>query len=126
MPGPKTTVIGNWQQNAIDVYCTTAIREGVNDGTITRYNEDGRFVEVPLANEPNEGFSDRPAPTFRIPMPVLDEIVKFIEKEYPTRQNDDQIKDLRATRDRLLTLVEIDVLAGRDSLNLEALKELRK
>lgn len=126
MTGPKTTVFSNWQQNAIDVYCTKRTSEGAVDGTITRYSEDGRFVDVPLANEPNEGFSDRPAPTFRIPIPVLDEILKFVQKEYPTREADDQIKDLRATRDRLLTLVEIDVLAGRDSLNIEALKELRK
>lgn len=110
MKRSRTQIIDAWQRNAVDVFCLNSLSESGVDGTMTRYRDDGQFEEVAIGEAPQEAFTGRPAPTFRIPLPVLDELVARHRKEYPTRANDDQVKDLRETRDRLLSLVEFTIV----------------
>lgn len=109
-------VVENWQGQSVDVYVfeRDAMREGARPGHMYRPDpEDGnrlKLVDVDfdkLEGELSTGrYFSAPPPTYRIPTDVLEEIMSAYLKDHPSANRDDAVKDARAVRDRLLTLVE--------------------
>lgn len=113
----KTRIVENWQGDTIDVYVffPPDLRENVT-GPARLFRpdpEDGQRLKLTdVTQEALEtelmtggGFS-APAPTYRIPTSVVDDLIAAYRKMRPSASTDDAITDARATRDVLLGIVE--------------------
>lgn len=106
MYGSVVRVFENWQADSFDVFVfpADAMREGTLPTMIHRHVE-GDLWRLEEVGE-NESFSGRPKPSFSVPAPVLEEVVRAVTKAKPSLDRDDAVADARQTRDRLLDLVE--------------------
>lgn len=127
----KTRIIDLFQQNSIGIYLFEHLGEASFDNArIAVVESDGTLSFVPAEEKVKLPFSSpvQLSPTVELPVPVVEEIVKWYRQTYPTRHADDAIKDARATRDRLLSLVEISTMDKIESpvAAIAAVKELRR
>lgn len=111
----KVRIVENWQANALEVYVFERQAEGATDGTMHRHvGGDGWRVED--VGEIDK-WTQRPKPSVVLPLPVLDSIIEQYRRDHP-EPTADAVADARATRDRLLVLVEKAALDALDVVGL--------
>lgn len=110
----RTRVVENWQGDTVDVYVFMPAIEGRRDTKMFRPDpEDGQRLKlVDVSQEQVESelstgsYFSAPAPTYRIPRVVIDDLIAQFLKQHPSANRDDAVSDARATRDTLLGIVE--------------------
>lgn len=105
MHGAYVRVIERWQANSFDVFVfPERPREGALSTHIHRHVE-GETWRTEEVGEPDP-FTGLPRPSFSVPATVMEQLLAQAKKLVPSLDRDDAVTDARATRDRLLALVE--------------------
>lgn len=107
-------VVEHWQRNSFDVYVFSErpTEAALQMPTFIERHVEGNVWRREEVGEP-EPFTGLPKPSFSLPRPVLEELIQQAQKIAPSLSRDDAVSDARATRDRLLTLIESQFDVGR-------------
>jgi hypothetical protein len=113
LKGTEVRVIERWQADSFDVYVfpRDQMRESAitSPATIYRYT-DGLWALEEIG--PHDSLTGMPKPSFSVPTDVMGAMLAASKKLMPSLDRDDAVTDARATRDRLLALVEHSVHEG--------------
>lgn len=105
--GNDIRIIEDWQRDSLDVFVFAGrLREDGIDGEqkILRTAPNNQWI-VEDVGDPDP-FTGRPEPSLRIPIDLVEALIAHAKKGRPSLDSDDAISDARATRDRLLSIVE--------------------
>lgn len=113
VPGITVRLVEDFQADSFRVYIyEKPIGEtAVVDPKVYRPDDEGRLHPVDVGTDQ---FTGMPQPSFHIQRGLLEELLRQFTRSQPTAAADDAIRDARATRDRLLALVEAQAV---DHLN---------
>lgn len=106
MNGAYVRVIERWQSQRFDVFVfdrPPREAEAATTQGLYRYVDGDWKLDEPGDPDPWTGL---PRPSLSIPQGVLEQLLAQSKKLMPSLDRDDAVSDARATRDRLLTLVE--------------------